>query len=211
MLVDVMQQFDVVAEFHAEILEQLGDRIEIEFFVESTAGEPAVRTAAFPRGDHAAATVSAHLRAHVPVSFVHVFPDVLGHFFAVAPVGMRVERNRITHLATDQLVYGHAGALAFDVPQRHIECTECVVLNRTVAPIGADVRTLPEILDTIGVFAEPKRCVLLLDRCHHRGCVVHITRGTDAVEPRFTGNDFEEHPLIVVRGAGGDRLDFGDF
>ena len=145
------------------------------------------------------------------VAFLHELVDVFHDLVGVPPVGVGVERDGVTHLAAQQLVNRHPGALALDVPERHVEPAEHVVLDRAVAPIGGDVGALPEIFDAGRVFADPERRILLFDRGDDGGGLVDVAGRADAVQAGLAGEDFEKYPPIAGPGARGDGLHAGDF
>src|ERR1035438_8101409 len=65
--------------------------------------------------------------------------------------------------SSGQLVDGHAGLAAFDVPQSLVHAADGVIQDRTVAPVGAVVHGLPKVVDAIRRFADEKRAEVFFD------------------------------------------------
>src|SRR4051812_31110022 len=124
------------------VFEQLWNLFEIDVFVKGLPFESGARPASLPGRYHPTAAVTTHLRPYVPVAFLHVLANVLCHLFRLATISMRIHRHSIADLAAQQIENGHVCPFAFDVPQRHVECAENVVLNGAVAPIRSNVSTL---------------------------------------------------------------------
>jgi hypothetical protein len=123
---------------------------------------------------------------------------------------MVVARDCIPHLAAEQLVHRHAGALALDVPQRHIHRAQHVVVHRAVPPVGLEVRALPEVADPRRVLADQPGLQMMFERGDDRLGLVIIVGRADAVKAGFRGDDLEEDPAIVRAAAGGDHFDVFD-
>src|SRR5438309_3549788 len=110
---------------------------------------------------------------------------------------MCVHRHSVADLPSEQIVNGHVGPFAFYVPQRHVECAENIVLNGAVAPISSNVGTLPQVLNTVGRFADPERSILLFDGRDNSRSLIDVACRTDTVEPGFRGHDFQEDPRMI--------------
>ena len=67
------------------------------------------------------------LHAHVAIAGGHGLAHLVLQFRQFARAGVRVQRHGGAHLAAQQLVDGHAGALAHDVPERAVDARERVV------------------------------------------------------------------------------------
>ena len=68
--------------------------------------------------------------------------------------GVGVERDRLADLAAEQLVDGHAGPLAEDVPEGAVDAAQGVVERDAAAEVGGDVRGLPDVLDPVALLAD---------------------------------------------------------
>jgi len=79
------------------------------------------------------------------------------------PGSVAVGIDGLAALAAEKLVDRHAGALAEDVPQGHIDTADGVVEHRAVAPVGADKGRLPHVLDLRRVLAEYERLEETID------------------------------------------------
>ena len=64
---------------------------------------------------------------------------------------MRIARHREAALAPEQLIDRHVGPLALDVPQGLVQAAQRVVQHGPIAPVGAGVGVLPQVLDAIDV------------------------------------------------------------
>ena len=94
---------------------------------------------------------------------------------------MIVDRDRIMRFAAEKIVNRHAGAFAFNVPERHIHGGENVVVHWPVAPVRLHLRRLPKILDAVRVFADEPRLQVVLQRCDDRFGFVVVIRRPDTV------------------------------
>lgn len=59
-------------------------------------------------------------------------------------------RRRLALLAAEQVVDGHAGNLALDIPESLVDAGERVVEHGAGAPVGADEGGVPDVLDLAG-------------------------------------------------------------
>src|SRR5262249_15795344 len=69
--------------------------------------------------------------------------DLLG----IAPADVAVQVGGEPALAPQQLVERRVVPLPLDIPECHIDTAHGIEQHRPVAPVGADVRRLPDILD----------------------------------------------------------------
>src|SRR5680860_355328 len=79
------------------------------------------------------------LAADVPEPLLQVATGLSFYFFEILSGSVRVERNRATNPAAKQLVDGHPGALALDVPKGHIDTGQRVVEDGSASPIRAHI------------------------------------------------------------------------
>jgi hypothetical protein len=122
---------------------------------------------------------------------------------------MRVQRRRLAALAAHELVDGHAGAFALDVPQRLVDAGQRVVEHRATAPVGADVGRLIDILDVVRAAAEEERLEILLDRGHHGQRALGEGGAAEAVQAGLARLDLDHDQAYAV-GRGTDGLDTRD-
>src|SRR5205814_6668891 len=104
------------------------------------------------------------LHANVAEALRHAAPRAVLERGEVGAAGVVVTVGAAPHLAAEQLIEGHPGALALDVPQRDVHAAHRVEQRRTVTPVGADVARLPDVLDLVDVAPDQKRLEVLLDR-----------------------------------------------
>ena len=102
-----------------------------------------------------------------------------------------------------------SGALALDVPERLVDAGHRVVQDRPRAPVGADVRGLPDVLDSVGVLADEERAEVLLDGGDDGERTLGEGGAAEAVESGLVGLDLDDHEPDAV-GRGADRLDVGN-
>jgi hypothetical protein len=62
---------------------------------------------------------------------VHMF----FHFIRIPPVSMAVKRHALPAFTAEQPVYGHAGFLCHDIPQRHVATGYGVIQYGAVSPV----------------------------------------------------------------------------
>src|SRR4029077_1092704 len=76
---------------------------------------------------------------------------------------VQIDVRRVPALAADQLVDGHSGLAAFDVPERIAEAGDGAIEDGVVLVIGAHVTELPDLLDPVGGPTGHQRLQVLLD------------------------------------------------
>src|SRR3990172_8380990 len=139
----VVKQFDLPSELCPEMLKEFSDSLKINVFIE---GWPAISTAdatSCPCRLKSSASITTHLSTNMPVTFLHILPNIILHFLGIAAIGMRVTRNGVADFASQQFIQWHACPFPFDVPKCHIQPAQHIVDQNTVAPIGMDIRVLP--------------------------------------------------------------------
>ena len=122
---------------------------------------------------------------------------------------MRVGVGRLAAFAADQLVDGHVGLPALDVPERLVDAADGVVQRRAVAPVGAVVARLPDVLDAVHRLADEERLEVALDRRVDQVGALREGAAAVAVEAVLVGHDFDDGEP-QARGGGGDHLNVFD-
>src|SRR5439155_25799920 len=149
----------------------------------------------------AAVTALAILQADVPEAAFHGLRDHFRRLFFRAPRDVVVARHRVVRASAQHLVYGHAGAFSLDVPQGFVHSADHLVVHRSAAPVRAEVRALPEILDAVRVLADQPRLEMLFQSGCHGERLVAVVCGADAVQSWLAGNDLHEDPAIIAAAA----------
>ena len=114
-----------------------------------------LRTFRFTQAGRPAA-VPAHLHANVLVALFVEFQDVVEDFVPVSTVGVCVTGSGFAAFAAQQLIDGHARALALDVPQSDIDAGNRVVEDGAVAPVSIDHTHLPDVFNAVDVASDEK-------------------------------------------------------
>src|SRR5205823_3882224 len=120
-----------------------------------------------------------------------------------------INRHADAALAAKQLIKRHPGALGLDVPEGGIDSAKGVHEHRAIAPIGALIHRLPEILDVVRLLAAQKRIEVLLDGRSDGPDALSEGCATDTVKPRLTRLDLDDTKPNASRGRQ-DRLYFCD-
>jgi hypothetical protein len=150
-LVHVMEETDLVAELSARLFEELEaaahgvGRFEQRLVVqrlEAGRGVAALGTIAGHAGQ-------ADLDADVAETLLHVLPGAGDGVSDLGTVGVGVGIDSLAHFAACELIDGHAGLAALNVPERLIDTADGIVEDRSVLPVGAVVAGLPDVLDTV--------------------------------------------------------------
>lgn len=155
-------------------------------------------------------TVSAQLNADMAVALFHEALHVVHHLADVAARGVGIAVHGEARLAAEQLINGHSGAFAFDVPERLIESAEGVVENGTVAPVRAGVGGLPDVLDVVGVAPAAERVEVFLNGGFHRERALVERGAAQAVQAGFAGLDLHDDHAHARLGRGEDGSHAGD-
>jgi len=77
-----------------------------------------------------------------------------------------VDRNRVAHLAAEQLIDRNAERFALDVPERHFDARQGAHQHRAAAPVGVAVAVVAEEFDVVRIFAD-QPVLQLVDRRGH--------------------------------------------
>ena len=77
-----------------------------------------------------------------------------------------------------------------------------VVQHRTIAPVGAVVHRLPEIVDAVGLLADQKRLQVLLHGRHNQIGALRESAAPISIEPVLIGDhldhDQPQHRRVAV-------------
>jgi len=148
--VHVMAELHLKAHPAADGIEQLDRVAHVLPRVQIDAVEGALRRLGWRFG-MAAPAVAAALAADMGDALGAVFLDVVAQLVQIPAVGVPVDGHALATFAAKQLVQGHPGQLALDVPQRHVNAGDGVVLDRAIAPVGILVHQLPKLFDRMGI------------------------------------------------------------
>jgi hypothetical protein len=81
---------------------------------------------------------------------------------------MRVAVHRKAAFPAEQLVNGHSGPFAFDIPKRLIQSAQRVIQDRPVSPVRTGVRRLPKVVDVVRVAAAAEGIQILVNGGFYR-------------------------------------------
>ena len=115
------------------------------------------------------------------VTTLHVFRHAVGSLFLGIAARVYVDRRGFACSATQQVVDRHVRHLALDVPQRLVNSRQRIVQYRTVAPVGGDVCTLPDVFDICHVASHQERREIVIHRGLDRGGTLRESSASDAV------------------------------
>ena len=208
-LVDVVQQLRLRRQAgahggeHAGHAAQLLGRVEERGPAATGVGEGARGGAATP-GLHS--LVAAELAADVAEATLPERLRLLQHLPRIVAVGMHVDGGGTAAATAPELVAGHAGRLALDVPQRHLHRAHGVVQHRAVAPVAVVHGAVPEVGDGAGVAADGERLQVPLDGRLHRPEALGEGAAAPAVQTRLIGDHLGHHQRNAPRlhGPGHD-------
>ena len=85
-----------------------------------------------------------------------------------------------------------SGLAALDVPQRLVDAADGVVQHRAVAPVGAVVHRLPDVVDAVGGLADQERLQILLDGRHDQVGALREGAAAVAVQAVLIGDDLDD-------------------
>ena len=171
--VAVVQQLDLLAELRSQMLEEAGHRAEIRGGLEDFrlrqrrhVGDAARRCLGRLRARCPVRSLESgnrHLGANAFEAALDRVTSAVFHLREIASARVRVSQSADPGASAEQLVDGHAGALALDVPEREVHSRERGHLHRTSAPVRAAVEILPGVLDALRVAADEQRRDVLLE------------------------------------------------
>jgi hypothetical protein len=105
----------------------------------------------------------ADLDTEIAEALGEVLLDVFGDVGVVVSAGVGVEIDGFAGLAAGELVDGHPGLAALDVPKSLVDTADGVVEDGPVLPVGAVIAALPGVFDPVGWFADQEWLEVELD------------------------------------------------
>jgi hypothetical protein len=94
--------------------------------------------------------------------------------------------------AAEEVIEGHPGQLALDVPEGHVDAGHSVVQHRAAAPVGADRQHRPDVLDIVYRAADDLRLQVFLDGGDHRQRALGERGTPQPIESWFVGFNFHD-------------------
>lgn len=156
-----------------------------------------------------AAAVTAALAADGLDADLTVLGDVLADLGQVAAIDVAVHRHALPALAAEQLVQGHVGHFAFDVPQGHVHTGDRIVLDGAIAPVAVLVHELPDVVDVRNIPADQQRAQIFFH--HQLDGQMPVSEGTaaQAIQARLAGFHLHHQKVDAFR-RGADGFDVSD-
>ncbi|ABA53425.1 hypothetical protein BURPS1710b_A0511 [Burkholderia pseudomallei 1710b] len=209
----VVQQVRRVAERVAHLAEQLGRMAQVERGVPRLLGRQAffgglVRARRLADAVHLRQPRHARLHADRAVARGDVPVRGVDRLVVIAPVRVAIDHQPFAALAAEQLIDGHAGELALDVPERHVDRGDRRHRHGPAPPVRAAIQVLPDVLDVARVPADQAREHVILQIRAHRELAPVERRVAEAVDA-FVGDDLDRHEIPA--GAGDDDVQPFDF
>ena len=127
------------------------------------------------------------------------FLRVVDDFCKFGAAGVGVGVGGFAALAAGELIDGHAGLAALDVPQRLVDAADGVVEHGAVLPVGAVVAGLPDVFDAVGGFAEQERLEVFLDRGLDQVGALREGGAAVAIEAVLVGGDLDDGEAHALR------------
>ena len=202
MLVHVVAKLDAKAEAVADIIKELGDGqlvlqgIVVGALAGSFWGQVHVLHLAAGISAIAAPLHADHLHA-----VLHEGLHAVADLFQGLAVRMAVDANALAYLAAKQLIDGHVGHLALDVPKGLVHAGNGVVEDGAVAPIGANHGHLPDVLDAGGILAHEQGLHIGVHGMGHGQEPLGIGGAAEAVEPGLAGIHAHNHQRDALGGG----------
>ena len=122
------------------------------------------------------------------------------------PGNVVITSHGVVRAAPEHLVDRHARAFALYVPERLVHGGDHLVVDRSTAPVGAEVGALPQVLDTVRILTDKPWFEVLFERSRHGISLKAVVGRPNAVEARFTGDDLQEGPPVATPAVGHDDL-----
>ncbi len=150
--------------------------------------------------------VPTQLHADVAQPLLHERLRLVTQFLGVSPGSVLVDRRGLAHLAAKQVVQGHPGLLALDVPKRLVHARDGVVQHRPVAPVAVGVHQPPQLPDASGIPAHQQWLQVGGDGLHHGPVALGERGAAPAIQARLRRLHLDEDE-VLGGGAGGYDLD----
>ena len=211
--VDVVQQLDLVAQLLAALFQHfqrapdVGSRLIDGIVVK---GLHFGRRRGSAPGAVAGHAGDADLQANVAVALRHGLARAVDDLRDFVTADARVTRRGFAAFAPEELIHGHAGLTALDVPQRLVHAADRVVEHRAVPPVGGVVAHLPGVLDAVGGPADQQRPQVFLHCRRHQVGPLREGCAPVTVQAVLVGGDLDDNQPDPARLSGddGDVLDF---
>ena len=200
MLVHIMRQLRSETQPLAQKIKHCRNGFEIGLVVKGRRIRPGVFR--FDRVVQKTATaIPAQLAADHRPALIDIALDIVDQCLVILTAGMRITRHRRTTSTAQQIIDRHAGLLALDIPQRHIDTAQGRVEDGPCTPITAGKKRLPNIFDAADLAADQHRPQALFDRGDHRRGVVVLAGRADTVKPGLVGDNLDDYPGAVCTSA----------
>ena len=208
-LVDIVQDFQFVAEFLAHGLKHFDGSMQVRFGFENRLGVELFHlhvAAGTAVGRHAG---HADLHANGAEAFGEEPMNGVEQLREVGASGVGIAVDGLAAFAAQQLVNRQAALASLDIPQGLVDTADGVVEYGAVAPVGGIVHCLPEIVDAVGGPADEKRLEVLFDGRDDQIGALGKRAAAVAIEPVLVGEDFDDDQPQAI-GRGRDDLDVLD-
>src|SRR6185312_11271956 len=212
-LVDVMQEADFLAELFACGVEHFQNAADVGERFEDGAGVEALdaRDGAGSTAGIALIAGDADLHADVAKALADVAFGAIDDLLDFLTVGVAVDVGRFTAFTADEVVDGHVGHAAFDIPEGLVDAADGVVEDGAVFPVRAVVAGLPDVFDLVdGVVGEEGLEVAFDSGLNEVGALGEGGAAV-AVEAVLIGGDLDYVEADALGGGfdDGDVFDFG--
>src|ERR1700728_3447459 len=207
----IVQQFDLLAKLFAAFFEELQgapnivSRLEYRAIDETGHGSRAGARAIARHAGHA------YLHAHIAEALVHEMASLVDGLLKFGSGSVGVAIGGLATLAPKELIDGHTRLAAFDIPQRLVHAADGIIQHGAVAPIGAVIAGLPDIVDAVGVFTDQKRAQIFFDRGVDQFGALRERSAAVAVQAVLIGSDFDHGEPQAGRRGGDDAYVLDDW
>jgi hypothetical protein len=96
---------------------------------------------------------------------------------------MTVDKDAVAASSAEQLVEGHTRHLRLDVPERGIDRCDRAHRDRALAPVGAAIKILPDVLDPARIHADQAGNDMVAEVSGERQLAAVERRIADPVDP----------------------------
>src|SRR5262249_17793551 len=101
--------------------------------------------------------------------------------------------------AAEQLIDGHVGELALDVPEGNIDAGDGVVQYRAIAPVAVDHVHLEDFFDALYIAPNDERFDVMLNRGDDGVPALREGRAAESVQARLRCNHFDDDQTLPGR------------